>query len=531
MIRLCRAHAFYLGLVFLALLAGACPDPASGWRSALFPGEWTPAFTTADGLFLHDFSYAGYRNGDEPIPSNVGSPSVSVWDFGADPTGASDSNAAFQQAIDSLSPGGGVVTVPAGLYRCDDVLTITTPGTVLRGDGPNSSRIYFTRSAGMTSKGHITFRGNVQREGDVLLAEDGLNRSHSVKVADAGSLAIGDEVSVGWVITDAFVEEHGMTGTWQAFNGQWRSFFKRTITGIDRTVAPHTIRLDVPLRYPAKMRDAASLRRESGFLAECGIESLGVATAVDWDAAWEERLNHAVLMSNVKDCWIENVASFESPNPAVGNGGFHLQCSGIKIFDAKRITIAGCSMQKPQNRGGGGSGYLYEISRVNEVLIRDCVAIGGRHNFIQNWDFGTSGCVFLRCTSTGGHALTGKNDPIGYPGFCEYHHSLAMANLVDSCVIEDGWFGGNRNDWSSGAGHSVTQSVFWNTRGGGLVSSWQYGNGYVIGTEGMIVITAIIGDNARGTGPADYQEGINDGDALLPASLYGAQLARRMSLP
>lgn len=509
----------------------ACPDSASGWRSALFPDGWTPALTSPDGHFLHDFSYAGYHNGEEPLPEKTGRPAVSVIDFGADPTGAADSTSAIQQAIDSLSPGGGVVDVPAGVYRCDDVLAVTTPGTVLRGVGPTNSRIYFTRSAGMTSKGHITFRGSIQQESNIPLVEDGVNRSHVVRVADAGPLNVGDEVSVGWVITDAFVEEHGMTGTWQAFNGQWRTFFRRAITGIDRTASPHAITLDVPLRYPAKLRDGASVRRESGYLAECGIESLGVATAVDWDAAWAERLNHAVLMTNVKDCWIRNVHSFESPNPAVGGGGFHLQCSGIKIFDAKRVTIADCSMHKPQNRGGGGSGYLYEISRVNEVLLRDNEAVGGRHNFIQNWDFGTSGCVFLRCNSSGGRALTSKNDSVGYPGFCEYHHSLAMANLVDSCTIADGWFGGNRNDWSSGAGHSVTQSTYWNTRGGGLLSSWQYGNGYIIGTEGMIVVTAIVGNNARGTGPADYQEGINEGDGLLPSSLYDSQLARRLALP
>lgn len=455
---------------------------------------------------------------------------MSVVDFGADPTGATDSNAAFQLAIDAVSATGGVVNIPTGLYRCDDVLTVSAPDTVLRGEGPTASRIFFTRSAGMTSKGHITFRGNVQQESDILLAVDGVSRSHTVHVPDAGTLTIGDEIAVGWVITDAFVEEHGMTGTWQAFNGQWRTFFRRTIVDIDRAVTPHAITLDVPLRYPAKLRDAASIRRETGYLSECGIESLGVATAVDWDAAWEERLNHAVLMSDVKDCWIDDVASFKSPNPAV-TGNVHLQCSGIKILDAKRVTIANCSMQKPQNRGGGGSGYLYEISRVNEVLIRNSVAVGGRHNFIQNWDFGTSGCVFLRCTSSGGHALSSKGDPIGYPGFCEYHHSLAMANLVDSCSIQDGWFGGNRNAWSSGAGHSVTQSVYWNTSGGGILSSWQYGNGYVIGTENMVVVTALVGDNASGTGPADYREGINEGAKLFPQSLYGAQLSRRLSQP
>jgi hypothetical protein len=41
---------------------------------------------------------------------------VSVLDFGADPTGAIDSSAAFQSAINSLAPLGGTVVVPPGNY-------------------------------------------------------------------------------------------------------------------------------------------------------------------------------------------------------------------------------------------------------------------------------------------------------------------------------------------------------------------------------------------------------------------------------
>ena len=40
-----------------------------------------------------------------------------------------------------------------------------------------------------------------------------------VEVADPGSLAPGDDVAVGFVITPEFIDEHGMTGTWMAFNG------------------------------------------------------------------------------------------------------------------------------------------------------------------------------------------------------------------------------------------------------------------------------------------------------------------------
>ena len=71
--------------------------------------------------------------------------------------------------------------------------------------------------------------------------------------------------------------------------------------------------VDVPLRYPAQVRDQASLRREEGYLSECGFESLGVADAVDWDAAWATRQVHVVEMRGVKDSWIRDVVSFPSP--------------------------------------------------------------------------------------------------------------------------------------------------------------------------------------------------------------------------
>ncbi|HMO25294.1 MAG TPA: hypothetical protein PKB10_03415, partial [Tepidisphaeraceae bacterium] len=38
------------------------------WRSALYPADWKPGFVGPDGAFLHDFSYAGYRRGEAPIP-------------------------------------------------------------------------------------------------------------------------------------------------------------------------------------------------------------------------------------------------------------------------------------------------------------------------------------------------------------------------------------------------------------------------------------------------------------------------------
>jgi len=518
--------SFNLCVVIVATVLAACPSNAP-WRSVLYPEDWTPDYTDAAGRFLHDFSYAGYHNGEDDIPDAPPAQTFSVLDYGADNTGATDSTAAIQAAINAAQAGGGIVLLPAGVYRCDGILAVTQSGVVLRGEGPTQTTIYFTRTANMAYNSHIAFSKTLQRGQDRYLAVDGENRSHIVCLDDATGLEVGDEVAVGWVITDEFVAEHGMTGTWQVFNGQWRPFFRRTITDINTATAPHQVTLDVPLRYPAKVRDAASLRAESGYLTECGLEHLAIANAVSWADAWAQYQVQAVSFQQAADCWIRNVHSVESPLPEAQ--GFHLQSGGFRIQDSKRMTIADCQLENTQNRGVGGCGYLYQISQSNEVLIRDCIGRNGRHNFIQNWGFGNTGCVFLRCHSTGSSQILSADLPVPIPALCEYHHSLATACLVDQCQLDDGWYTGNRKRESSGAGHSATQNVFWNTRGFGIIKSYQFGHGYVIGTRQVTVATTLIDPRADGTEPEDYVEGKGRAQSLVPASLYEDQLARRLA--
>jgi hypothetical protein len=244
----------------------------------LYPTDWTPSVQDSQGRFLHDFSYAGYHNGEQdPPPAPPGPVFNAVTDFGADNQNGSDATAAIQAAIDAAaSAGGGVVYLPSGLYRCDGVLHVTHSGIVLQGDGEHQTLLYFTRVAGMAYAAHITFSATIASSEEKLLARDGENRSTRVYVDDAGGLSVGDDVSVGWVITDAFIDEHGMTGVWSASNNQWRPIFRRRIVAINAASTPVELVLDVPLRYPALMRDLASVRRETGHLAECGIQSLSV---------------------------------------------------------------------------------------------------------------------------------------------------------------------------------------------------------------------------------------------------------------
>ncbi len=504
--------------------SGRPPAPPPALRSALYPEDWTPAFTDAQGRFLHDFSYAGYRRGEVPLPSLPGAAEFDVASgYGADPTGAADSTAAIQAAIDAAeAAGGGIVRFPAGLFRVDGVLAVEASGVVLRGAGPAASRLAFTKSEGMSYRSHLTVRGSLAAGADRPLAADAASRGSSVLVADAAGLSPGDDVLLGIVITDEFVAEHGMTGVWTAFAGTWQPFFRRTVTAVDTGASPHVVALDVPLRYALKTRDGASLRPVRGYLREVGVEGLGLSNAVAEAAAWENNQVHALELAGVADAWVKDVASFASP---FGPGGEnpHLSSGGIVVRDSERVTVADCRMEMAQHRGGGGNGYLFELRTSGEVLFRDCVGRRGRHNFIQNWGFGATGCVFLRCTSTEGEAL---NDVLGIlvpvVGLSEYHHSLATANLVDGGTTDDGWSAINRGFESSGAGHTSTECVFWRIAGTGLLRSGQYGIGYVIG-PGPGIRLSVTGD--------DVLEAAGLAADLVPASLHEDQLARRLARP
>ena len=164
------------------------------------------------------------------------------------------------------------------------------------------------------------------------------------------------------------------------------------------------------------------------------LEDFSVATAVGQTAANGGDLVAAIELNNLSDAFVRRVSSFD---PAQEPSNKHLQSGGIRMMYSKRITITDVTMEKAENRGDGGNGYLFEVRQSSELLIKDSVARAGRHNFIQNWGFGLSGCVFLRITSEGSSSVGIGGIP--FPSGSEFHHSLAMANLIDDAVIADGW--------------------------------------------------------------------------------------------
>jgi hypothetical protein len=525
-------------LLLLALTAPLLPAQEA-WRSALYPENWTPAFTDEAGRFLHDFSYAGYRRGEAELPRIEGPVfDVTKAPFNADPTGAQNATAALQGALDAAKKaGGGVVYLPPGTYRVAPpegqkvALRLEGDGVLLRGAGKDKSFI-FNDDAQM--RGKIVLKlapddpADWHKEGPGVhsapLKADVPNRATQVSVETAG-FAVGDLVVLRSDLTQRFIDSVAMNGTWKpagAASANRTLMFCRRVTAID--AAARTLTFDVPVRYPVLMADAGRVVKLPGRpLREAGVEDLALGMkqhpgteleeqdfGKEGTAGYEVHGARGLEIQYAENCWVRGVATYAPPgnDPAV-----HVVSNMLAINRSRFVTVRDCDFRHAQYKGGGGNGYLYCLQG-QECLITASHAEGGRHNY----DFGTmycSGNVINECYSKDGKLAS------------DFHMFLSMANLLDHLTCEGDFlearhirpFGGNPVH-----GVTTTQSVFWNTVGLRypkkpqiLILSHQEGEGYVIGTQGP----------ASAVQTTDFAEGIGKSAGLQPPSLYQDQLQRR----
>jgi Pectate lyase superfamily protein len=120
-------------------------SPSAGWEQAREPALWREfAANPYNHPQIPNVSFAGYRLGERP-PRRPGR--ISVLRYGAMPDGSANAAPAINRAIaDVGEAGGGVVLVPAGTYRIDDIIEIGYDNVVLRGDGSGRTTLFATRS-------------------------------------------------------------------------------------------------------------------------------------------------------------------------------------------------------------------------------------------------------------------------------------------------------------------------------------------------------------------------------------------------
>lgn len=545
--------------VFIALAATVTATPAP-WRSVLYQETgYEPAVVNLEtDKVLQDFSYAGYRRGEVPIPEVAGPVfDVTVAPYFADPTGTNDATSAIQAAINAAGgAGGGVVWLPAGTYRLsvpvdrNEGLFIGQPGVVLRGAGREVTRLINTTYAPMRGKAVIRVRGPSQvrflGEGthEVALSADVLTSTRTIPVVSTAPFAVGDTVVVRNTLGDAWITEHGepdWLGQGHLLGGL---SYRRTVTAVD--AAAGTLTVDAPVRYALKQRDDARVvRLASAPLKEVGLEDFSFANvqhpgdtwaegdhAVEGTAAHDVHGSFFIMIERAQDIWVRRLATYQ---PVANTTTAHLISGGVNVRESTHVTIEDCVFQRPQYGGGGGNGYLFRLIHTGESLVQRCEARFSRHGFMVS-GIGASGNVFHDCLDAETGRATGASGSYVTSGNASDHHMhFSQANLFDVCTAEDSWFEARYRPFAGPPRHNLTavHSVFWNTegtgtRGGAVVRSEQARYGYVIGTRGPRSAVLLPRVSPGGTDPIDHLEGEGQGTTLVPTSLFLDQRLRRL---
>lgn len=528
-------------LFFLITLvvSAACKDTQTEWRSTLYPENWIPGQQDTQGRFLHDFSYAGYHAGEDSLPELTPTIDVTQSPYNADNSGQQDATLAIQSAINAaIQSGGGVVYLPAGLYRVAPqnqkpyALLIQGSNVVLKGAGAGSTFI-FNDSTEMREKDIIRVSPDAQTKWSWHWVPDTGNRlttnaiepAIKIKTENLHNLHVGDWVMLFADTTADWVAEHGMTGKWppRAIGGV---LFYRKITALNP--ATNELTIDSPIRYSLKVRDNARVVKVRPHLEEVGVEDLSIGMRqvprnelddneynVPGTTSYRIHQSHMITFNHVVNGWIRRVNSYR---PSGNTDNVHILSNAIHLFMSKNITVDSCDMRHTLYKGAGGNGYNFTIQG-NDNLIINSYAEDGRHNY-----------DFTGLEASGNAVVKSTSKSARLPS--DFHMYLSPANLFDSMKIDNDYISAIYRDTANPKhGHGSTQSVIWNTisLGGNdayAVDTQQFGWGYVIGTSGKR--PSIRTRSGNNTDPVDFVEGAGSGNKLIPQSLYLDQLSRRL---
>jgi len=483
----------------------------------------------SQGNRIPDFSHAGYGGGGVPIPVVAEVKRVAPV--------PGDNTARIQAAIDSvgaLPPDGrgirGALVLAPGVYDIYGTLRLRQSGVVLRGSGDGGDPLTSTILKGKGDTPHqrtilvagggrqTLWRDSVAGTRTNVITDTVFVGSRAFRVQNPAPFRVGDNIVLYHPCTDAWLRSINYGGThagepgsdstdvpWEV--GSQPIVYNRFITRI----SGDTIGIDVPV-FATLIRGLSQAYiykyARTGLLTTIGIEDLRIdietAGGTDENHAWE-----AVELWQIEDAWMKRCTML------------HFGHSGVMTHTATRITIDSCRALDPVSIITGERRYNFNMySASQQILVSNCTASQGRHDFVSNGTSWTSGCVFLDCTSVGTHA-TSEGHRRWTTGFLYDNVAFQSANTDNVLGLY------NRGHYGTSHGWAIAHAVAWNCDATGRVILVQRPPGaqnYAIGSRGTV-------SGARPPAPFSEPEGYIEGTnrlGLNPRSLYRAQLAERL---
>jgi hypothetical protein len=438
--------------IALSMICGvAVAQPYSAlWGKA---GEhWTPESR------LPDFSFAGYRRGEEPLPS----PTVThnVQDFGATPDDDADDSDAFVRALAETDAG--VIFIPAGRYIITKMLVIDKPDLVLRGAGSDKTTLFFptplndikpnwgaTTSGQRTSNyswsgGFIGIRGDLQSKRLAGIAAPAKRGAMTVTVDDASAFSVGQEIEILQKdIDDNSLANHLYSGDprigLEKLRGRVRTSMVTRVTAIVGT----TISFDRPLRADFEARWNPAVFQFKPTVTESGIEGIRFEyPSTPYGGHFSEVGFNAFVMGGTAHCWVRDIHIHNADSGGFMSGTFNT-VDGV-IYTSERPT--------DENRSSTGHHGLTN---------------GGHDNLFTNFDFQTR---FIHDITVSRSAGNVNSNGRGVDLALDHHRHAPHENLFTNIDA-----GAGTRVWRSGGGaalgaHCGARGTFWNIRAANTIA-------------------------------------------------------------
>lgn len=478
---------------------------------------------------IADFSTAGYRNSNQPLPDVESTIDASRFVTVAPISGDDMDN--IQAAIDQVGsfPVGqdgyrGVVQLTAGEYQISDKLVILNSGVVLRGVGDGSDPLTSTilRATGTTQRSVIVVG---QSSG---FASGIANTTHNIvdKYVPVGATSLRVDSTANWSVGDPVVVKRPSTAEWISAIGmdmipprsdggtviQWEPggnfdhLYERVITRIEGD----RVFLNAPLMSTFEQRYGGGTVFRYSFprIENVGIEKIhgrsDFASPTD-----EAHASTFIELQAVQDAWVRDVT------------GRHFVFATVHATSrAMRVTVDDAQSLEPVSIITGARRYPFTIDG-QFVLMRNLYSEDGRHDFVNNSAWRNRGPnVFLDGTAVNSNEASGP------------HQRWSTGTLYDTITTDDMIEARNRGNFGSGHGWAGAGMVFWNARAEQfIVQNPQTAQNWVIGSTGTLVNETRFGPQPPATVDA-HSTPIDFGDPQNPtSSLFVAQHNQRMADP
>ncbi|HSC51993.1 MAG TPA: DUF4955 domain-containing protein [Phnomibacter sp.] len=465
---------------------------------------------------LPDFSYVGYRCGEQPIPTIHTYKVFNVLDFGAVPNDDICDRKAIQAAIDAANKNGsGIVFFPKGRFIANDDSTLTQ-GIVSKGSkiifrgsgsGPNGTELFMKEmlvpvnpTQMWTGRTMFTFTANGAdtKIGDITAhAKKG---AFDLKLSTTGNLQPGDWIALKLLdntpaLVDAELAPHKADPAWKYIIEK----------GVDvcmyyqvKKIRNGVVTMHAPLAYTVDTKYKWSVYKFA-HAEEVGIENIAFV------GNWKEKFVHH---RSWKDDSGFNLFSFSRCTNSWMKDCRFTDCNiAAMVGQSANVTVINCVVTGNAGHEAIGSSYSTNVLLAN---LKD--EASQWHSFgVQNRSVNT---VLWHCT---------------YPSTTcfEAHASQPRNTLFDN--VTGGFMPGRQGGAIDNLPNHLNGLVLWNyTQTNAPVKDFDFWPSNDVWFK--MVNPIVVGFTSKGSSFKKDQPGYFEsiGQKVSPASLYEAQLELRL---